>query len=245
MKQNQVIAIEKGVKSKAERALTDSHHKMIRPELLVGLMRTYTPNNEDGEQQPAEKKIVQAHVKDEFESIIGPLGELFDIVATKSRTNTMAEATVTVDGCVLAQNAPVDLLLFLEKQLVGLHTYVAKLPVLDPTETWHYDDNRGCYVTEVKQQAKTKKLFRNHMKAEATDRHPAQVEIYTEDVQIGLWDVTKMSGAMSANDKLAMLTRVEAIQVAVKQAREEANMTDAERIKGFGDRILRFIFEGA
>jgi len=245
MRQNQVIAIEKGAKSQAERAITDSHHKLAKAELITGLTRTYTPNDAEGEKQPPEHKLVQVRIVEELESLVEPLGKYFDIVSTKSRTNTVAVADVDVDGKNLVAGAPVDLLLFLEKQLVGLHTYIAKLPVLDPTEEWHLDVNRACHVTETKKQARTKKLLRNHLKAEATPQHPAQVEIYTEDMQIGLWDVTKMSGALPATEKLDMLNRVESLQAAVKQARETANMTEADRITGFGERILRYLFEGA
>ena len=48
MRQNQVIAIEKGAKTKAERALTDAHHKLQKADLLSGLTRTYTPKDAEG-----------------------------------------------------------------------------------------------------------------------------------------------------------------------------------------------------
>lgn len=245
MRQNQVIAIEKGAKAKAERALTDSHHRLAQSALLTGLTRVYTPRDEDGEKQPPEQKLVQCRATEELVEIINPLAAYFDVTATKSITNTVAKADVVVDDKVIVENAPVDLLLFLEKQLVGLHTYVAKIPVLDPSEEWKWDSNRVCYVTDTKQQMRTKKLLRNHVKAEATPQHPAQVELYTEDVQIGTWDATKMSGAMPGHVKLETLERVERLQAAVKQAREEANMTETKMVNNFGERVLRFLFEGA
>jgi hypothetical protein len=245
MRQNQVIAIEKGAKVKAERALTDSHHRLEQAALLTGLTRVYTPRDEDGEKQPPEKKLVQCRATEEMAEIMRPLAAYFDVTATKSITNTIAKADVLVDGAIVVENAPVDLLLFLEKQLVNIHTYVAKLPALDPSEDWKWDDNRVCYVTDTKQQMRTKKLLRNHVKAEATPQHPAQVEIYTEDVQIGTWNATKMSGAMPGTDKLEILERVEKLQAAVKQAREQANMTETKMVDNFGGRVLRFLFEGA
>lgn len=39
---------------------------------------------------------------------------------------------------------------------------------------------------------------RNHVKAEATDKHPAQVEVYHEDVPVGYWTTVKFSGALPA-----------------------------------------------
>jgi len=242
MKLNQVIAIEKGAKAKAEKTLTESHHRCQKPELFAGIVRTYEPLDEAGEKLPDESQVVQAKVTSELAGLLEPLSELYDTVATKVITNGTATADVKVGDAVLVEKAPVELLLFLEKQLVNLHTYVAKLPVLHPGEEWHYDDIRDCFVTNPKEQVRTKKVMRNHVKAPATDKHPAQVEVYTEDVQIGTWTGVKFSGAMSAKERSEMLRRVEVLQAAVKMAREEANMADVKRTTGLGDRILRYLF---
>ena len=34
------------------------------------------------------------------------------------------------------------------------------------------------------------------MKYEATEKHPAQVETYTEDIKVGEWTMVKFSGAI-------------------------------------------------
>jgi hypothetical protein len=34
------------------------------------------------------------------------------------------------------------------------------------------------------------------VKAEATEKHPAQVEVYHEDVVVGQWKTVKFSGAL-------------------------------------------------
>lgn len=242
MKLNQVIAIEKGHKSKAEKLLTESHHRCQKPELFSGIARSYQPLDEAGEKLPDESQLVQCRVSSELSSVLDPIAELFDVVATKVTTNNKACADVKVGDTVLVEKAPVEYLLFMEKQLVNLHTYVAKLPVLNPSDEWHYDDGRDCFATAPKTQIRTKKVLRNHVKSEATKEHPAQVEVYTEDVQIGTWTGTKFSGAMSAKDKADMLRRVEVLQAAVKMAREEANMTPTTMVTGLGERILRYTF---
>ncbi|MEV0352079.1 hypothetical protein AB0H88_40475 [Nonomuraea sp. NPDC050680] len=103
------------------------------------------------------------------------LTRLFDVTATKDWTNATAKADVVVDGETLISGAPVTYLLFLEKQLVDLHTFVSKLPTLDPAETWSFDDNAETWRTEPVKTTRTKKVPRNHVLAEATDKHPAQV----------------------------------------------------------------------
>src|SRR5438046_1991846 len=97
------------------------------------------------------------------------LTELFDITATKDCTNQVAVADILVDGKTLVSQVPVTYLLFLEKQLTDFHTIVKKLPLLDGSEDWHVDESQGCYGTEPVQKTRTKKIPRNHVKAEATD----------------------------------------------------------------------------
>ena len=136
---------------------------------------------------------------------------------------------------------PVTYLLFLEKQLVDLHTFVKKLPVLDAAESWTFDESADCYATEPVQTVRTKKVPRNHVKAEATEKHPAQVEVYYEDVTVGYWKTVKFSGALPAKRVNELLERVEKLQQAVKFAREEANGTEVDRPAG-RRKGLRYLF---
>lgn len=149
------------------------------------------------------------------------------MTATKDWTNCVAHADIVVDGQTVASEVPVTYLLFLEKQLVDLHTFVKKLPVLDAAESWVRDESTDSWRTESVRTIRTKKVPRNHVKAEATDKHPAQVEVYYEDVAVGYWTTVKFSGALPAKRVNEILDRVVKLQTAVKFAREEANNTDA------------------
>lgn len=240
-KLNQIIAIEKGVKSRTQRDLTDAHHALQKPVLLTGLTRTYQPDDEMGEKFPSETTRVQVRSQDMIQKTQEVLTELFDVTATKDETNCSARADVVVDGKVLLTKVPVTSLLFLEKQLVDIHTFVKKLPVLDPSETWHFDASGDCQVTDAIFTVKTKKVPRNHVKAPATDKHPAQVEMYYEDVRVGQYKTVKFSGACPQKQVNELLERVEKLQKAVKFAREEANNTEAVQ-KHFGAAVFGFLF---
>src|SRR4051812_43461495 len=220
---NQIIAVEKGVKSRSFQELTDAHHALQKPTLLAGISRTYRPKDEEGEQLPAESTRVQVKAEEIIRQTAGILTRLFDVTATKDWTNCVARADVVVDGEPLLREVPVSYLLFLEKQLVDLLTFVRKLPVLDAAEAWSYDSSADCYATEPTQTTRTKKLPRNHVKAEATDKHPAQVEVYNEDIVVGYWKTVKFSGALPAKRVNELVEKVEKLQHAVKFAREEAN----------------------
>jgi hypothetical protein len=46
---NQIIAVEKGVKSRSFAELTETHHALQKSVLLAGIARNYQPKDEDGE----------------------------------------------------------------------------------------------------------------------------------------------------------------------------------------------------
>jgi hypothetical protein len=224
-KLNQIIAVEKGVKSKSFQELTEAHHNVQKASLLSGISRAYQPKDEEGEQLPPESTRVQIKAEEVLRQTAATLTRLFDVTATKDWANCTAKADVTVDGRTLAKDVPVSYLLFLEKQLTDLHTFVKKLPVLDAAESWVHDPSSDAWKTEPVKTIKTKKVPRNHVKAEATEKHPAQVEVYYEDIPVGYWTTVKFSGALPALRVNELLGRVEALQNAVKFAREEANGT--------------------
>lgn len=240
-KLNQIIAIEKGVKSSSFQELTEAHHLLQKPSLLSGISRTYQPKDEEGEQFPPEFTRVQASAENVIKDTAKILTKLFDVTAAKDWANCQARADVVVDGRTLAADVPATYLLFLEKQLVDMHTFIKKLPTLDPSETWNYDPSADCYVTEAVQTAKTKKVPRNHVKAEATDKHPAQVETYMEDVIVGYWKTVKFSGALPASRVKDLLDRVDKLQQAVKFAREEANSIEAPD-RRVGEALFSYLF---
>lgn len=238
---NQIIAVEKGVKSQSLRELTDAHQLLQKNAMMAGISRTYRPKDEDGEQYPPEATRVQVKAQDVIKTTTETLTKLFDITATKDWANGSAVADIVVDGKVLLAQVPVTYLLFLEKQLVDLHTFIKKLPVLDASETWVYDPSTDSWATEPVQTSKTKKIPRNHVKSEATEHHPAQVEVYYEDVVVGYWRTVKYSGALPAQWINELLERVTRLQEAVKFAREEANNLEVTDQK-VGEKIFGYLF---
>ena len=240
-KLNQIIAVEKGVKSKSFADLTEAHQSLQKTAPLAGISRTYQPKDEEGEQLPPESTRVQIKGEEILRQVATTLTRLFDVTATKDWTNCVARADVVVDGRTIARDVPVTYLLFLEKQLTDQHTFVKKLPVLDAAESWVRDDSTDSWRTEPVRTIRTRKVPRNHVKAEATEKHPAQVEVYYEDVAVGYWTTVKFSGALPARRVNELLDRVLALQTAVKFAREEANNSDVVDQK-VGAAIFGYLF---
>lgn len=240
-KLNQIIAIEKGAKVAAAQSITQAYHAVQKPQLFQGISKTYRPKDEDGDQLPPESQRAQLSVPRMLAETRTALERMLDVVATKDVTNTVAKAPVKVDGRVIIEDVPATYLLFLEKQLHDLYTFISKLPRLDPSEQWQWDDNANAYAAEPVETYRSKKVPRAQVLYEATDRHPAQVDKYTEDVVVGYWRTVKFSGALPASEVDAMLDRVRQLLDAVKQAREEANSVEVIDRRDVGHAVFEFV----
>jgi hypothetical protein len=223
LKLNQVIALSKTAKAVGEDGLTQAYHNVSKLQPMSGISRTYQPRDDDGETLPPESTRLQVRVSDLLASAARAVERQIDIVATLDVGNQLAVADVVVDGNRLLTNVPVTTLLFLEKKVTSLVDVIKKLPVLDAGETWTFDEGQDAYSTAPVQTVRTKKVPRNHVRAEATDKHPAQVEVWYEDITVGYWNTVKYSGAVTAKQKAEMLERAQKLAAAVKVAREEAN----------------------
>ncbi|MFF1693086.1 hypothetical protein ACFVXC_05590 [Streptomyces sp. NPDC058257] len=238
---SQIVAVEKTRKTEAYSALTAAHHQVQKSPLLAGISRTYRPRDEEGELLPAESTRVQLRADDAINQALTGLMPFYDVTATKDWANCEARADIRIGDQVLLTQVPVTYLLFLEKQLNSLHTFVEKLPVLDPSEQWQWDEQAGVWRTSAYETVRSKKVPRNHVKAPATDRHPAQVEVYFEDVPVGTWTTVKFSGAMPATRRQELLGRLQLVRDAVKYAREEANSAEVHNQRP-GATLLNYLF---
>jgi hypothetical protein len=245
IKLNQIIAARTGIKGDADKKLTKHHHILLKNDLFGGMVRTYKPRDDDDYRFPDETTNVVMKAKDILQTVGEDLTDLFDVTAVADWTNQTARADVVLLGgdqpVTLLADVPVAYLMFLEKQLVNIETLIRKLPTLTPTEVWTFDPDNDVYRSEPAATTKTKKVLRNHVKAAATERHPAQVDVYTEDVPIGTWTTVKFSGALPASQINKMLNRVTALSKAVKYAREQANMADVVPASP-GKKIFDYLF---
>lgn len=228
---NQIIAAEGGAKKRASDTITNIYKTVQKDALFSGINRTYRPKEDEGETLPPESTIVQQTVPALVREARDAWAELIDLTITKDVGNMSAKANIVVDGQVVAQDVPVTTLLFLEKRLNDIHTFISSLPTLDPAVKWtESDTGEGVWETEPVDTTRTKKVPRNHVKAPATDKHPAQVEVYNEDVVVGFWQTIKYSGAISSRRRQDLLAKVDALAVAVKFAREEANTSEVQNV---------------
>jgi len=239
-KLNQIVAIEKGVKGRVYGEVTELHQASKKPDLFNGFAKTYRRQDESAEDYPPERKVVQLKADAVLKKVARLSTELMDVTAQKDWANCNARADVVVNGSTLLKSVPATYLLFLEKQLTDIRTFIEKMPVLDEADEWTEDGASGLYKTAAIATHRTKKTQRPIVMYEATKEHPAQTQMITEDILVGYWDTVKHSGALPAPRKAVLAERVETLLKAVRFAREEANSADAPDVS-VGEHIFGFL----
>jgi hypothetical protein len=242
-KLNQIVAVVAGKKTRAEKEFGELNKAAQKPDLFVGLSRTYQPAEENGEALPPEQKFPQKSAAEVIAQARDILTGIMDAVATQEYGNCRTKADVTIDGRVVLPAVPVTVLLYLEKQLNDLRTFVGNLPVLDPSERWVMNGQTGQYTTEPTKTIRTRKVQKPIVLYPATEQHPAQTQLVTEDVTAGYWTTTKFAAVLSAAERRDILARIERLAEAVKIAREEANSLEVEQVRIAGP-VLGYVFGG-
>jgi hypothetical protein len=223
-KLHEILAIEKGVKTRSYAKIDEMQHVLKKPDMFNGHHKRWIPLTESSEMFPPDNKKIQAFAPEMLGQYIGLRKEVFDLELSKDLTNAGARADIIIDDEVIASELPATTLLFLEKELTDLRTFISAIPVLDAAENWSIAPNNPfIHQTAPEKVSRTKKVEKALVMYEATKDHPAQVKTVVEDVIIGTWETVKTTSAISVTDKLALWQRVNLLVDAVKQARERAN----------------------
>ena len=168
----------------------------------------------------------------------------FDCVLQKEATNQNATGDIIIDGVSIAENVPATFLLGLESKLTKVRNVVYRfIPTLQPGIHWEKDETQGPNVYKRKypeENFRTKKVRKNHIKAPATDKHPAQVEVFTEDEKVARIIKDVWCGMPSSAEKSEILKRLDTLIQAVKKARQRANSEEVVKAT-IGKKLFDFI----
>lgn len=240
-----LLAIETSIRATAKRAETDAYHRFQKPALLAGYSKTYEARNAEATEwdvPPNEGVLVQVDAEDVVRDVAREMAKWFNITATRDLTNSRAVADIEVDGTVLLEKVPIAYLMFLERVLVDLMTFVSKLPVLDPAESWQRTEGSTVWASTPVVSQRTEKIPHNHVIARATDKFAEQVQVYYTDDPVGKWTRIKFSGALPAQRVADMVGRVRALQESVKLARDEANRTPVVTdLQESGSKVFEYV----
>jgi len=243
-KLNQIIAVANGQRTRTQEAVTTIYKQVQKPALFDGLVRTYKSKREDEPQLPPEHKNIQCTWESCLKKAVKHWTKLLNVTATQDAANCTAKGDIKVDGALILADVPVTSLLFLEKHVTDVRTFLAHLPVLDSAENWTHDPNRNCFVTGKTSKVRTRKVPQVLVKYEATTEHPAQTERFDEDIVVGEWETVLMSGRIPADEKEKMLERVDKLIEGIRLAREQANQAQTDSFE-IARPLFDFITQGA
>lgn len=239
---SQILGVRKGVNSSAGKRFVEIHSAASKSQLINGHSRTYAPKDDDGERLPGEFQKVQINVADLIDELIKVIGRQWDVNATVDEANTQARGDVIIRGGPVINRVPVTTLMYLDKQLSEISSFIARLPVLDPAFDWTFDTSAGVWKTEAVQTHRTSKVAKPIVLYPATEKHAAQTQLITEDVITGYWTAIRQSGALPQPVIAEYKERVQAVREAVVRAREEANQQAVTDVH-LGEAILNFVFD--
>jgi hypothetical protein len=246
-KLHELLSVAGNLKSQADKVRTDLMETFEKKRQLFGeKIVSFTPSLEGANTVVETQSDLQSTVPKELEWIAVHLAKALDIQYQISEANMEARADVVLeDGSVLLKLLPATQLLELENRLQEIQGLVVKVPTLDPAKGFILDTARGKGVFKAREVVKprSKKVMKVLVKYEATKEHPAQTDVYNEDVPVGVILEQEWSGMITPAAKAEMLDRCEQVLRAVKRARSRANDLDVDvTSKKIGKQVLSFIF---
>lgn len=239
-----LLGVLKTVKQNTNRTIDQYHKNIQKRPLFDGLNRTYQPTNEEGEELEPETQIVQLDTEAMFKELFAGWTRMLDLSATVDVTNTHASAPIMVGDVQISEPLPGIHLVHLEKELTDLYTHIKNAPVQDPSKHWTWDAEREMFVADAVKTLKSKKVPRNHIRFEGSDKHAPQIDVYNEDVTVGTWTKVDVTTALTPRRKRELLDRVQELITSVRVARSAANDTEATDVR-YAERLFEYVLNGS
>ena len=117
---------------------------------------------------------------------------------TGENTNTVPD--IIINAKILVKEVPSTTLLGLESKIKQWREVLDSVPTLPPGTAWERDDKIGKDVYRRKhpeEKFRTAKTFKHTVLVPPTDKHPAQIEKWQEDVNVGKYITESWSGMLT------------------------------------------------
>jgi hypothetical protein len=243
---HEVLAVEGDLEGAAKNIMAETEHTFkSKAAHFMGATKRYEPFDaaraelESFEERTELTTTVHDKLAYMFESFVRHI----DAVAQKDATNQNARGDIIVNGVAVVSNVPSQTLLTLEKRVARVREIVLSAPTIPPGAKWERDEGQGEHVWRREQpdiKFRTQKTVKHKILTEATPHHPAQIERWNEDENIGRYVTDIWSGALTSAEKSAILNRIDALSRAIKQARQRANTAEVVDMH-VGEALASFI----
>jgi len=244
-KLHELLAVEGDLAGTYNKILEETKANFSKhPERYFGQHQRFELFDENAPPEADLHKQLDDTVSDKLGYTAKHIERYLDAVLQKEKTNQVAVSDLVVDGATIAKDVPATFLLGLESKLKKIRDDVyGSIPTLQPGVKWEPDANMGANVfkrVHSDEKFRTRKVRKNHVVAEATKEHPAQVEVYSEDEKVAKIITDVWCGMISPAQKSATLGRIDKLIRAVKKARQKANSTEVVKVT-IGKEIFNYI----
>ena len=241
---HQLLAVEPSLRNNAKNIFFEEAKTTLekKQDHFDGLQKIYVAMEEGSDQIPPEMKEIVTTVADKINYAKEAVIKALDAEISKEETNASGtvKAELVIDGKSFELSA--TSLMVLERNLENIRGVYKVIPTLDPTKNWEKDTKAGdnLYKTDEEVKYRTAKKNMPLVLAPATDKHQAQVQIVTNDVQVGKYLTTYKSGRITPAQKSILLARIDELILAVKSAKAKANQAQVIN-KNIGEELFNFI----
>lgn len=244
-KLHEILAVEGDLEGRSKVAIDETKKVLAKPAMFTGMTRTCVMFDSEDTAPPAEHQEMTTTVQQRLDYTNAFLSDWYDAVLSKDVTNCIAKADIVIEqtGETIASDVPVTFLLGLETKLKAVREIYSGAPTLQAGIRWdeRTDLGKGVFSQHHPgKKLKTAKKFKHQVLYDATDKHPAQIEKWEEQVPVGEYTEEILSGMLTSARKAELLGRIDQLIQAVKKARQRANATDLEPRK-IGKSLFDFI----
>jgi hypothetical protein len=246
-KLHELLAVESDLEGTYNRILKETGTNFLKhPDRYFGKHQRVESFDENAPKESDVHKEMDDTINGKLKYSQKSVVRYLDAVLQKERTNQEARSDLVVDGTIIAKDVPATFLLGLETKLKKVRTHLYEtIPTLQPGVKWEKDSSFGDDVYRMvnsEEKFRTKKVMKNHVISPATDKHPAQVNVYNEDEKVARVIIDTWCGMISSAEKSQKLNKVDKLIRAVKKARQKANTTEVVNMT-IGKELFDFIEE--
>jgi hypothetical protein len=235
-KLHELLAVEADRESAAAAIVAETINTFSKKaNLFQGKHSKYTPFDAEALDAEESNQEIVTTVPAKLDHTFKAIARALNVTAAKDLTNQSAEAraAIVIDDFALTPELPATTLLMLESKLKGWLAILTEIPTLAPGRKWELDADKGANIyrdatDDVK--FRTKKVTHHKIIVEPTQHHPAQIHAWSEDERVGKVTESSWSGMMSPAEKSQLISRLQNLIIAAKQARQRANTAEVVEV---------------
>ena len=227
---HELLAVETDLETTAKKVVSEAVSTFQKKqEHFLGYRKTlrmFDEARKQEEEAATESKALVTSVDDKLSYVLKSTVKYWDAILQKEKTNQTAVADLVVDGQTIVENVPATWLLGMESRLRALRAVYEAIPTWAPGVDWVPAPEQGTGVYRAAEPVtadKTEKTIAWKVLHPATDKHPAQIEKWVDNVRVGVFSTQKWISSWSPAQKSDAMGRLDKLIRAVKKARQRAN----------------------